>query len=166
VTLRLSLRLVVVGLVSLLAALLVITTLVPARPAPTPLASAAAGAQVWAMIEHLFHHDPPTAGAPPSGSVPVALSAPPASDPGGPVVAQLPPAAVVTPGGVAAIDRRAQAPRQAPTAAPPPAPVVAAPRVDLPAAPLPAPVPVVPAPSLLVTVTSLVANLVGLLTGG
>jgi hypothetical protein len=164
VPLRPSLRLVVAGLVSLVAALVVIT-LVSVRPAPSPRAPAT-GTPVWAMIEHLFDHDVPIAGASASGSTPAALPAPPASEPGGPVVAQLPPAAVVTPGRVAPIDRRIQAPRQHPTAAPAPAPVVLAPPVDLPATPLPAPAPGEPAPSLLGTVISLVANLLGLLTGG
>jgi hypothetical protein len=164
VPLRLSLRLVVAGLASLAAALVVIT-LVPARPAPSPRTPATA-TQVWGMIEHLFDHDVPAAGTPASGSTPAALPAPPASDPGGSGVAQLPPAAEVTPGRVPVVDRRVHAPRQAPTAPPAPAPVVLAPRVDLPATPPPAPAPALPAPSLLDTLTSLVANLLGLLTGG
>jgi hypothetical protein len=146
-------------------AALVVITLVPAHPAPSPR-TPATGTQTWAMIEHLFDHDVPAAGAPPSGRTPAALPAPPASDQGGSVVAQLPSAAEVTPGRVAVIDRRVHAPRQAPTAAPAPAPVVLAPRVDLPATPPPAPAPAVPAPSLLDILTSLVANLLGLLTGG
>jgi hypothetical protein len=165
VPLRSSQRLVVAGLATLVAALLVIT-LVTARSAPSPDARAVAGAQTWAMIERLLHRDAPSTGAIPGGSTPAAPPAPASTNPGDPVVAQPPPAAVVTPGRIAAIDRRPLVPRQAPTAPPPSPGVVVPPRTAASAAPLPAPAPVAPAPSLLSTVTSLVATLLGLLIGG
>jgi hypothetical protein len=173
VPLRLTVRLVIAGIATLVTALLLVT-LLGGRPTPNPRTSAIAGAEAWAMVEHLFHVDANTPGMLSSGTTSPVPTTPPSIAAGGSSVAQLPPAAALTPAGgrFAAIDRHAQAPKPAPApaAAPPPAPVVVAPPVvSAPApnpAPLPAPVPVLPAPSLLGAVTSLLASLLGLLTGG
>jgi hypothetical protein len=161
---------VVAGLATLVAALL-LTILLAGRATPSPNTSAIAGAEAWAMIEHLFHVDAGTPGTS-GGVLPDVPATPPSIAAGDFPVAQLPRAAVVAPAGdrFAAIDRRAQAPKPVTTGAPPPAPVVVAPPVaSAPApapAPLPVPAPVAPAASLLDAVTSLVAHLLGLLTGG
>lgn len=159
--LRMPLRLVIAGLVSLAAALMVIAV-IPTHSASNPDADASAGSSAWAVVEQLF---PPATPSEPSGGVSVTTpDAPaPASVPA-PVQAKLPPAAAITSGGrFAAIDRHATAPVPAAPAAPVPAPVAVAPPAS---APVPAPVPVAPAPSLLDAVTTLVANLLGLLVGG
>jgi hypothetical protein len=160
---------VVAGLATLVAALL-LTVLLAGRATPSPNTSAIAGAEAWAMIEHLFHADAGTPGTS-GGVLPDVPATPPSIAAGDSAVAQLPRAAAVAPAGdrFAAIDRHAQAPRPATTAAPRPAPVVAPPVASAPApapAPLPVPAPVAPAASLLDAVTSLVAHLLGLLTGG
>jgi hypothetical protein len=163
---RPSLRLVAAGLASMLVALVVITVLA-ARPASSPTASAA-GAEAWSVVERLFHVDGRVPGVSSNWPAPATPTAPPApaSDA---AVAQLPTAAPAHDGGrVAAIDRHAVAPRPAPPAPPPPAPVVLAPPVAAaPApttpAPLPAPAPLGPVSSLLDAVTSLVNGLRGLL---
>ena len=169
---RLSLRLVLAGFASLVAALVVIVAFA-GRPAPSTTASAAAGAQAWAMIDRLFHVDGRVPGTSAGGPAPASPARPAAPAPGA-VVAELPPAAAPSSEGgdrFGAIDRRATAPRTLPTPAATPAPVVVAPPVVAPpAAPAPAPAPT-PAPlgpvsSLLDAVTSLVSGLLGILTGG
>jgi hypothetical protein len=171
VPLRLTLRLVIAGLGSLMVALLAVI-LLAGHTTPSPNASAIAGAEAWAMVEHLFHLDAGAPGTSFEGTLPVAPSTPPSIPAGGSTVAQLPRAVALAPAGdrFAAIDRHAHAPAPAGTAATPPAPVVVAPPVaSAPApapVPVPAPAPVAPASSLLDAVTSLVAGLLGLLTGG
>ena len=163
---RLSLRLVLAGLASLVVALVVIVAFA-GRPAPGPGASAAAGAQAWAMIDHLFHVDGRVPGTSAGGPAAASPTTPAAPAPG-PVVAKLPAAAAPAnedADRVAAIDRHATAPRTLPTAAPAPV-VVAPPVVAPPAAPAPAPAPLGPVSSLLDAVTSLVNGLLGILTGG
>ena len=138
---RLSLRLVVAGLASLLVALVLVVGFA-GRPTPSPTASAAAGAQAWAMIDHLFHVDGRAPGT--SSGGPAASAPPPPTQPApapAAAVAQLPPAAAPAEDGgrFAAIDRHASAPRPLPAAAATPAPVVVAPPVAAPPAPVPGP---------------------------
>ncbi len=161
--LRLAERLVAAGLACLVAALAVVTVIAMRPAAGDPAATARAGEQAWAMIEHLFHVGFPAPGLPVYGGVhiipPAPDKAPPSSN-GGSAVAQAPAA----PGRAVPIERHA-APKPAAPAAPAPAPVAVAPPVVAAPAPPPAPAPA-PAPGLLEEVGALLSGLLGLLTGG